>query len=31
MVQGKIISQGKPSEVINEPKVLEAYLGEGII
>jgi ABC-type branched-subunit amino acid transport system ATPase component len=30
MVQGKI-SQGKPSEVINEPKVLEAYLGEGII
>ena len=28
MDEGKVIAQGKPAEIKNNPKVLEAYLGE---
>ncbi|MEM2578831.1 MAG: hypothetical protein QXN03_00965 [Desulfurococcaceae archaeon] len=24
---GKLLSEGKPSEVVNDPKVVEAYIG----
>jgi ABC-type branched-subunit amino acid transport system ATPase component len=28
MDEGKVIAKGKPKEIKNNPKVLEAYLGE---
>ena len=28
MEKGKVIAQGKPDEIKNNPEVLEAYLGE---
>ena len=28
MEKGKVIAQGKPEAIKNNPKVLEAYLGE---
>jgi branched-chain amino acid transport system ATP-binding protein len=28
MDEGKVIAEGKPEEIKNNPKVLEAYLGD---
>ncbi|MDX1521529.1 MAG: ABC transporter ATP-binding protein, partial [Anaerolineae bacterium] len=31
MAAGTVIAQGAPDEIQNNPEVLEAYLGEGVL